>query len=186
MKKFLKYCINQIMQIAVLFAVILFAVQLIYCSFVGNSILPVYLISIAVFIVTIIYAYRKDKDYFERLYFKVATEYKIRDDYTNYVAMRDAVISYNYKGKVDIKQNIEVIQASLDRDQAYNIYWSVLLTAVGVLAGILQGKNMLDNFYAVTIYLLTLVVYMLSAIKIPRNSFIKKVVEDIDVNNESK
>lgn len=185
-KEFLKFCRYEFMGVMVLFTVVLYCIQIILSLFGRLNIWCVYLIAIIISVIIMAFSYKKNEDYFEQLYVKVCMEYKTRDDYKNYVAIKDVVVSYNFKGKVDIQQNIVAIQACLDRDQAYSIYWSVLLTAAGVFVGFLSKSYDLPRIYAITTYFMILLVYMQSARRSPRNTFIKKVIENIDVNNISK
>lgn len=181
-KNFFKFCWCEIMGILVVFTALFFGVTLFFAFLGVPRIWMILLTSVTLLVVTIVVAYKKNKNYFEQLYTIVCMNYKIRDEYKNYVEIKDIILKYRFDGKVDVKRNIAVVQAAIERDKAYSIFWSALLTVFGVLLGAGYGDNSLLSMEISMMYLILILMYMEVGRVIPRNSFIKKVLDSIVVN----
>ncbi len=82
---------------------------------------------------------------------------------------------------MNIKQNIALIQASIEKDKAYNKLWYAILTITGVLLGVAWGstedvKIMISIFFLIVFWL-----YLKQGNRMPIIAFIEKVIENIDV-----
>lgn len=182
MKNFLKFCVSMITDIFVLFTFSMIAVEIFFVICGIYSMWALLLISIALTVIMTIYVYSKNKDYFEQLYTMVCMTYKIGDEYKIYTKIKKIILTYKFNDKVDVKQNISVIQAALERDNAHSIFYSALLTIFGVILGVVNGEDSLLNMEMIVVYLMLIVMYINAGRTIPRNSFIKKVIDTIEVN----
>ncbi|MGN0338405.1 MAG: hypothetical protein ACI4EE_13010 [Lachnospiraceae bacterium] len=178
MKKFLNFCICEIMSVLLVFDTIFCALGVIFLFAGSMPIWMIVLLSGALTVLSTIVIYLHNKDYFEQLYNKVCRSYKGRDDYKNFVEIKEIIMTYEFNGKKDVKRNVAVIQASIERDNAFTVFWSALLTIFGVILGIVYGKDSYSYWYT-TMYLILFAVYLKMGRNIPRNSFIKKVLDTI-------
>lgn len=176
MKNFLKFCICEIINILIIFDALYCGVSIFFLIVGIFQEWKMIVFSCALTLLFTIIAYLKNRDYFEQLYVKVCMSYKIRDEYKNFVEIKKIINTYEFNGELDVKQNIAVIQASIERDKSNSVFWSAILTACSVILGIIYGKDILTNWYMV-IYLILFIVYMKIGMNIPRNSFISKVLD---------
>ena len=176
MKKFLKYCLFEVMEINILFVINFTVAEFIFFR---AGIITVLIVSTGLTVGITIYTYRKNNDYFEQLYVKACMGYKIRDEYKNYIEIRETILTYQFNGQLNIKQNIEVLQAAIEKDKAYSLICSALLTVYGVMFGVIYGHDELMNMQMIIVYLILFLTYMEASRRIPKNTFIKKVADGI-------
>ena len=181
MKKFFKFCWYEKSKILVLFVANLFVAEYLFEIFKIFKIVPMVLLAIALTFGIIVYGYLNNKDYFKRLYVKVCIEYKIRDEYKNYSEIKKIIETYMFEGQLNVKQNIAVIEAAIEKEKAFNIFYSALLTICGAIIGVVYGENIFINLQMMIIYVLLFLIYYIVGSNIPRSAFIRMVIDSIDI-----
>lgn len=142
-----------------------------------------FVISIILALIISVFHYIKHKKTYQGICFQVIEKYAIKDQYERFMAIKECIEKYEYLGKRNLKRNVYVIEASIERDQTYSVVFPIMITVVSAL---FIEKEIIPITSPVVMLLISLlvlkVVEMLSII--PRNAFIKKVVECI--KNERK
>ena len=115
--------------------------------------------------------------------FKVLEEYKFREQYERFLAIKKCIKTFTYNSeKCDVKTNISVIEAAIEHDQAYSVLFPILTTIISVLF----FEKDIFSITSPILWLITslLVVSSVNLLyQIPRNAFIKKVIENIKEEN---
>lgn len=139
-------------------------------------IVSVFVITILLSIIISIIDYTKRKETVTGLCFQVVKKYRIRDQYERFLAIKKCIETYEKYNKHNVKRNIYVVEASLERDQAYSVVFPILIT---VITAIFVEKEILPITSPFTMFLITVVILSVVEIVciIPRNAFIKKVLE---------
>lgn len=181
MKKFFKFCWYKKSELLVLFVANLFVAEYLFEIFKIFKIVPMVLVAIVLTFGIIVYGYLNNKDYFKRLYVKVCIEYKIRDEYKNYSEIKKIIETYMLEGQLNVKQNIAVIESAIEKEKAFNIFNSALLTICGAIIGVVYGENIFINLQMMIIYVLLFLMYYVVGSNIPRSAFIRKVIDSIDI-----
>lgn len=123
--------------------------------------------------------YRKKKELTKGICFKVLEKYEIKEQYARFLAIKKCIENYKIEGKkCNIKENVYVIEASIERDQAYSVVFPLMMTIIIALFIDKETIPMYSPIWMIMISLMAFAVIELVHI-IPRNAFIKKVVEYI-------
>lgn len=137
-----------------------------------------FVISIISAIVMALLDYIKRKEIAKGICFQVIEKYGIRDQYERFLAVKKCIESFEKNGKRNIRRNVYVIEASIERDQAYSVVFPLIIT---ITTAIFIEKELISITSPVSMIMITLVALSVVEIVsiIPRNAFIKKVVECI-------
>ena len=87
-------------------------------------------------------------------------------------------------GKVTVrllKQAMMRFLAAIEKEKAFNIFYSALLTICGAIIGVVYGENIFINLQMMIIYVLLFLIYYIVGSNIPRSAFIRKVIDSIDI-----
>lgn len=133
------------------------------------------------FVVSLI-DYIKRKEVAKGICYQVLEKCAIRDQYERFLAIKKCIETYKRHGKCNIRRNIYVIEASIERDQAYTVVFPLIITIVTAL---FIEKEIISILSPVSLMLFSFLVLSVKEIItiIPRNAFIKKVVECIRKEN---
>lgn len=113
------------------------------------------------------------------LCYKVIEKCQIREQYQRYLEIKECIERHNNsKGECDLETNIAVIEAAIEYDQAHSIVVPIFITATTAIFfenGQIPVLSIGGSFLAILMILLIMALVK----QIPRNAFIKKVVEKI-------
>lgn len=120
------------------------------------------------------------------LCYKVVEKCQIREQYQRYLEIKECIETHNNsKGECDLETNIAVIEAAIEHDQAHSIVVPIFITATTAIFFENEQISVLSvggSFLAILMILLIMALVK----QIPRNAFIKKVVEKIKEENCKK
>lgn len=113
------------------------------------------------------------------LCYKVIEKCQIKEQYKRYLEIKECIETYNNsEEKCDLETNIAVIEAAIEYDQAHSIVVPIFITATTAIFfenGQIPVLSIGGSFLAILMILLIMALVK----QIPRNAFIKKVVEKI-------
>lgn len=135
--------------------------------------------AIVVALLFVLYDYHKKKGIMNGICFIVLQKYKIKEQYERFVTIKQCIETFEDEdGNCDIWMNVNVIQASIERDQAYSVVYPLMITIVTAL---FIDKEIIPVTSPLSMILITLVAFAVIELVmiIPRNAFIKRVVECI-------
>lgn len=132
---------------------------------------------ILAFIISLVdYALRKK--IIEGICFQVIEEYSIKEQYERFLAIKKCIERFKYQNRCNLKRNVYVIEAAIERDQTYSIVFPLMIT---ILTTLFIEKEIIPITSPIAMIMITLLVLVVLDIIfiIPRNAFIKKVIECI-------
>lgn len=132
-----------------------------------------------------------NKDIRNGLWIRVMELYEIKEEYNRFVGIKECIKNYKYtvnnKEIKDVLTNINVIEASIERDNTFSVLAPIFLTVFTVIF-IDNNKFSFDILVLLPIIALIFLAIIELINQLPKNAFIKKVVasirEDIKVENE--
>ncbi len=177
------FVISYVITIYILIAISYFVSDLIieYIS-AGMEIFIIISLTIIIPVVVSLIDYIKSKEVAKGICFQVLEKCAIRDQYERFLAIKKCIETYKRHGKCKIQRNIYVIEASIEHDQAYSVVFPLILTIVTAL---FMEKEIISFYSPVSLMIFLVLLFAVIEIItiIPRNAFIKKVVEFIRKEN---
>ena len=127
--------------------------------------------------------YKKKEDITNGICFRVLEKCEVKEQYKRYTEIKKCIETYkNADGICDLNSNIGVIEAAIEHDQARSVIYPVFITIISVF---FYETDMISINSILGLFLVTIIVLsMLELVRqIPRNAFIKKVIENIKEEN---
>lgn len=131
----------------------------------------------------VIYVWHKVTDQnINGLCYQVLIKCEIKDQYDRFIAVKECVETYEHEaGKCNKNTNLRVVTAAIEFDQAQCIVMPIMLTGIAfVIPNSENGLMLRMMIGAPLLFALCELMYV-----IPRNAFIKRVIESIneEINN---
>ena len=148
-------------------------------KYVPINVILMYIVSILVAFIVALIDYHRRKEIIDGICFQVIEKYKIKDQYERFLAIKFCIETYETKEKQhNVEMNVNVIEASIERDQAYSVAYPLMIT---ITTALFIDKEIIPVTSPLSMVLLTLLALAVIELVmiIPRNAFIKKVVESI-------